>query len=72
VGSDVDLLMVVDPAEEPFARRAAAWHTTKLPVPADLLVYTQHERDAPEFARGMKTDVVWVYEAPPAPRSRAG
>lgn len=41
VGSDLDLLVVVDHSDLPFQRRPTEWDTTGLPVPADLPVYTR-------------------------------
>ena len=43
VGSDLDLVAVVESAEEPFERRALSWDLSGLPVPAELLVYTAAE-----------------------------
>ena len=43
VGSDVDVVIVVAASDEPFERRALRWDVTELPVPADVLVYTEHE-----------------------------
>jgi uncharacterized protein len=43
VGSDVDLIAVVASTELPFERRATAWDLSGLPVPADLVVYTESE-----------------------------
>ncbi len=43
VGSDLDLVVVVKDSDLPFERRSAQWDTTSLPVPVDLLVYTQEE-----------------------------
>jgi predicted nucleotidyltransferase len=64
-GSDLDMLVVVDRADEPFARRAARWDTTDLPVPVDLLVYTEAEwraRDrASRFVRTIERDTVWLH-----------
>lgn len=45
-GSDLDLLAIVHSATERFDRRANAWDLTPLPVPADLVVYTEAEWDA--------------------------
>ena len=45
VGSDLDVVVVVETAEQPFERRGVQWDATGLPVPADLLVYTQEEWD---------------------------
>jgi predicted nucleotidyltransferase len=43
VGSDVDLLVVVRQSAEPFHRRALSYPADSLPVPADVLVYTEEE-----------------------------
>src|SRR3990172_4821813 len=43
VGSDLDLIIIVDRSDEPFERRAARWDATELPVPTDVLVYTRDE-----------------------------
>lgn len=43
VGSDLDLIAVVESSPEPFERRALAWDLSPLPVPAELLVYTREE-----------------------------
>lgn len=65
VGSDVDLVAVVSASGAPFSERARRWDATGLPVPADVLVYTEAEwaevvnRDD-RFAHVMSTEVVWV------------
>lgn len=66
VGSDLDLVVVVDRSEEPPMRRGARFDTvTGLPVPVDLLVYTAAEwqqvesRDDP-FTRRLLGEVVWL------------
>ena len=38
VGSDLDLIIVVESSDQPFERRASKWDATELPVPADVLV----------------------------------
>ncbi|MBI2230108.1 MAG: nucleotidyltransferase domain-containing protein, partial [Deltaproteobacteria bacterium] len=43
VGSDLDLVIVVESSNQPFERRSVDWDTTDLPVPVDALVYTQDE-----------------------------
>ena len=67
VGSDLDVVLVVTGADLPFARRAAAWDLTRLPVPADALVYTEDEWQrldpASRFARVLAREVVWVWPA---------
>ncbi len=63
VGSDVDLIVVVERADLPFERRAIAFDTTPLPVPVDLFVYTLEEWDrsaAPALAGALRDEVVWV------------
>ncbi len=67
VGSDVDLLVIVARSDRPFIERAAAWDATGLPVPADLLVYTEGEWDAMvgqgRFSETVRREVMWVYSA---------
>jgi uncharacterized protein len=68
VGSDLDLVAVVQSSTDPFERRAISWDLTCLPVPADLLVYTVGEWRAMverggRFARTLQQETVWVYEA---------
>jgi len=43
VGSDVDLVLIVETSDQPPARRSLAFDTLALPVSADLLVYTAEE-----------------------------
>jgi uncharacterized protein len=67
VGSDLDLIAVVDESSEAFERRSLSWSFTTLPVPADLLVYTQVEweslqKSGSRFARALSRETVWVHE----------
>jgi hypothetical protein len=68
VGSDVDIVLILGETSEPFERRALAYDTVALPVPADVLVYTvgEWERMASEggLPRTVASDVVWVYSRP--------
>ncbi len=59
VGSDLDVILIVDRTETPFWRRAADWDATDLPVPTDILVYTSAEWQAVSGRFGR--EVVWVY-----------
>ncbi len=65
VGSDLDLLIVVERSDRPFARRAADWDATDLPVPADVLVYTVEEwkqiSSGGRFGRMLGREVKWIY-----------
>ena len=65
MGSDLDLIAVVAEAAEPFDRRALAWDLTTLPVPAEILVYTEAEWRAlvdrgGRFPRTLEREVVWI------------
>jgi len=65
VGSDLDLIIIMEHTKEPFLRRAAGWDVTKLPVPADLLVYSKDEWRSLDrntrFYRTLVEETVWVY-----------
>jgi len=65
VGSDLDLIAIVQAAEEPFERRANRWNLNELPVPAELLVYTEQEwqglqRRGGRFARTLSEETIWI------------
>jgi predicted nucleotidyltransferase len=65
VGSDLDLVAVVESSATPFERRALDWDTSTLPVPAELLVYTlaEWERlrcEAGRFSRTIEREAVWL------------
>jgi len=68
VGSDLDLVAVVKESSEPFERRNLSWDMSSLPVPADLLVYTETEwsnlqKKGGRFAATLNRETVWVYKA---------
>ncbi len=70
VGSDLDLLIIVEHANQPFARRGVEWDVTGLPVPAEVLVYTEAEwqalaRAGGRFSRTVAAEAVWVYARKP-------
>jgi predicted nucleotidyltransferase len=65
VGSDLDLVAVVEDSPLPFHERAARWNVLELPVPAELLVYTRDEWEhlltsQSRFARQLLQETVWV------------
>jgi hypothetical protein len=73
VGSDLDLVDIVDAArdpliaEQPFARRAVRYDLSALPVPAELLVYTRTEwaqlqAQGRRFARTLAQEAIWIYQ----------
>jgi hypothetical protein len=66
VGSDLDLVAIVDRAAEAFERRPLTWNLNGLPVPTELIVYTRQEWDrlqkqGSRFARMLNDQVVWIY-----------
>ena len=66
VGSDLDVIAIVDHAAEPFERRSLTWELNALPVPAEIIIYTLDEwerlqKQGERFARMLKSQVVWVY-----------
>jgi predicted nucleotidyltransferase len=72
VGSDLDLVAVVESSAEPFERRALAWDLISLPVPAEILVYTRDEwqrleREDGRFARALRSDARWLIAPDPNP-----
>lgn len=69
VGSDLDVVIIVEQDPHPFERRAIAWDTTDLPVPADAFVYTRQEWEALSVSGGrlaqiLKREAVWVFLRP--------
>ena len=65
VGSDLDVVVIVETSDTPFERRATDWDTTALPVPTDLLVYTQQEwqtllEEGNAFARRVEEEAIWI------------
>lgn len=69
VGSDLDVLIVVDESHQPFMQRSLVWDTSALPVPTDVIVYTQQEwmamaRQNSRFYREAERQAVWVFERP--------
>jgi predicted nucleotidyltransferase len=65
VGSDLDLIIILEDSEKPFEERAGEFDNAELPVPVDTLVYTRKEwqalKDKRNFFRRLKNEAVWVY-----------
>lgn len=66
VGSDLDLIAIVTSAEKRFEQRPLGWDLNSLPVPAEILVYTEDEwttllREGSRFARALERETVWVF-----------
>jgi predicted nucleotidyltransferase len=69
VGSDLDLVAIVADSDQPFESRGAAWALETLPVPAEILVYTQREWNSllergGRFAESLRSEAVWLAGAP--------
>jgi uncharacterized protein len=66
VGSDLDLVAIVRHAAVPFVERSATWPAEQLPVPADLLVYTDAEWErflgtGGRFGETLRREVLWLW-----------
>ncbi|MBC7218309.1 MAG: nucleotidyltransferase domain-containing protein [Candidatus Caldatribacterium sp.] len=64
VGSDLDIIIVVKTCDKPFYERSRDFDATGLPVPADILVYTEEElaKLKGRFAQVVQEETVWVVE----------
>jgi len=64
VGSDLDIVVLMDSVREPFEKRGTRLHGEDLPVPADILVYSLDEWNASErtgFMRHVRGEVKWLW-----------
>ena len=65
VGSDLDLIVIVKRSDLPFERRSVSWNVTGLPVPVDLLIYTQEEWNElhqRKFYSTVMREAIWVLD----------
>lgn len=67
VGSDLDLVAVVGDSEQPFERRGLGFDLLGLPVPTEILVYTEAEleqfaQEEARFSRVLAQEVIWLFE----------
>ncbi|PZA06821.1 MULTISPECIES: nucleotidyltransferase domain-containing protein [unclassified Meiothermus] len=66
VGSDLDLLLILNSSPHSFERRIALLPLESLPVPAEALVYTVEEwcalpRQSPRLAKTLEREAVWIW-----------
>mgnify|MGYP000866158257 CR=1 FL=1 len=66
VGSDLDLVIILSQSDLPFERRNLGWQEHQLPVPTDILIYTQQEWEAMRkeempFFKRMNSEIKWIY-----------
>lgn len=71
VGSDLDLIVVLDKSSQPLERRSAEFDLCDFPVPVDLLVYTSSEWDALMseagcFSTMLQKETHWLFERAPS------
>ena len=73
VGSDIDLLAVVERSDDLFDQRGLSWNLHPLPLPAEILVYTREEWDRlaaqrRRFSRVIEGEGLILFQAlPPDP-----
>jgi hypothetical protein len=77
VGSDLDLVIVVESSDLPPHDRPSGFPASALPVPYDILVYTQEEWECrigqdDRFARTLREETVWLVERERVPAGRQG
>ena len=68
VGSDLDLVVILDTVSVPFEQRAVDLDLASIPVPVDPLVYSKEEWQAltaaqGKFIRAIQSEAVWVYDS---------
>lgn len=77
MGSDLDLVAVIEESDECFERRSLKWNIHQLPVPAQVLVYTREEWESLEeqggrFALTLERETVWVCQQYSATPNKSG
>ena len=65
VGSDLDLVAVMSHTNRPFNERGLEWDLSALPVPAEILIYTENEWrrlqvEGRRSARTLAKEMVWL------------
>ncbi|BBO67250.1 DNA polymerase subunit beta [Desulfosarcina alkanivorans] len=66
VGSDLDLIVIIQESSIPFEKRPLAWDFDTLPVPTDILIYTTEEwqdmrKKGGRFVDTIEKEAVWLY-----------
>jgi hypothetical protein len=65
----IAIVYPVESCGQPFLRRSAEWDVTELPVPADVLVYTEEEWQSligERFHQKVMQEAVWIYRVRPS------
>ena len=66
VGSDLDLIIILESSNQPFMRRGRELDATDLPVPADVVIYSKDEwqslKQQGRFYETVMGETVWVFD----------
>ena len=66
VGSDLDIVGIIDESNIPFEKRALSWDLSELPVPAEIILYTKKEwaqfkSEGRRFIKTLLNETVWIF-----------
>ena len=66
VGSDLDIIIILRQSKLPFEKRNQDWQEHQLPVPTDILIYTQQEwevmrKEELPFFKRINREIKWIY-----------
>ncbi|PZC53072.1 MULTISPECIES: nucleotidyltransferase family protein [unclassified Mesotoga] len=66
VGSDLDVIIIMEDSKVPFGKRGIEWDLAMLPVPVDLLIYTLDEwnelnKELSYFIKRLREEVKWIF-----------
>ena len=66
VGSDLDLIVIIKDSSLSFEERTITWDFDALPVPTDILLYTEEEWQVMQekggrFVKMIENEAVWLY-----------
>lgn len=66
VGSDLDVLILIEDSQVRLYERSRAFDLTELPVPTDIIIYTLPEWDSmaragQPFWRKVSAEIIWVF-----------
>ena len=67
VGSDLDVIIIMEDSKVPFGKRGIEWDLAMLPVPVDLLIYTLDEwnklkKEPSCFIKRLREEVRWIFK----------
>ncbi|MBN2383649.1 nucleotidyltransferase domain-containing protein [bacterium] len=76
VGSDLDVLVLVEYSRVRLYERSRAFDLTELPVPADIIIYTLSEWDSMAragqlFWRKVSAEIIWTFSKTVSPERKS-